>query len=217
MKFVFKDTADYQELTLPVTPASFETGSGIRVETINIHTMGDVNLAGKGSLATIKINCMFPANRYPFAVTGDVQPYMLVAQFQDWIEKGAILRFIVTDTPVNLPVLVESITYGERDGTGDVYAELVLREYRYLRLPTYYYTGSGTLITSDSRAVEAEPETPESYIVQAGDTLSGICYKYYGDASFYPQVADRSGIKNPHLIYPGDVVLLPPRESLKGV
>lgn len=44
------------------------------------------------------------------------------------------------------------------------------------------------------------------HIVVKGDTLWDIAEQYTGDAFNYPQLAKRSGIKNPDRIYPGDRV-----------
>ena len=45
-----------------------------------------------------------------------------------------------------------------------------------------------------------------SYMVQRGDTLGKIASKVYGDPSKWTEIADFTGIANPRLIYPGDVV-----------
>ena len=45
-----------------------------------------------------------------------------------------------------------------------------------------------------------------SYIVQRGDTLGKIATKIYGDSSKWREIADFTGVSNPSLIYPGDVV-----------
>ena len=45
-----------------------------------------------------------------------------------------------------------------------------------------------------------------SYVVQAGDTLGKIAMKIYGDQSFWKEINDLSGLENPNLIYPGNVV-----------
>ena len=44
-KFIFK-YGEGSEYILPISPKSFKVDYGIRVETVNIHTMGDVNIAG---------------------------------------------------------------------------------------------------------------------------------------------------------------------------
>lgn len=52
-----------------------------------------------------------------------------------------------------------------------------------------------------------------------GDTLSIICRRYYGrsTAKYYNALAKYNGIKNPHLIYPGRTLKIPPENVLLGV
>ncbi|NRA65748.1 MAG: LysM peptidoglycan-binding domain-containing protein [Pseudobacteriovorax sp.] len=45
-----------------------------------------------------------------------------------------------------------------------------------------------------------------SYMVQKGDTLAKIATKVYGEPSKWTEIAEFTGIANPRLIYPGDVV-----------
>lgn len=61
---------------------------------------------------------------------------------------------------------------------------------------------------------EAAPEpTPEpaarTYTVVSGDTLWAIAERFYGDGSKYRVIADASGVPNPDLIYPGQVLTVP--------
>ena len=213
MKFIFTDKIT--ELVLPVTPQSFRVPRGTNIETINIHDLGDVNMGGYGALANIKVECMFPAKDYPFvesdANTDD--PYSYVNQLDAWRQDNTVLRYIISDTPFNLPVLIEEIVPGEDDGTGDVYATITLREYRQL---TAVQVESETENIARAAEVEAEVETPETYTVEAGDTLSAICRLFYGDASLYPQLASYNGIANANLITVGQVIELPDIEVLKA-
>ena len=50
----------------------------------------------------------------------------------------------------------------------------------------------------------------------AGDCLSVICRRFYGNgtATCYNALAAYNGIKNPHLIYPGQVLTIPPKAQL---
>ena len=52
---------------------------------------------------------------------------------------------------------------------------------------------------------EVAPTETIDYIVQRGDTLSAIAAKYLGSASKYNQIVQENGIKNPDLIFPGQV------------
>jgi hypothetical protein len=55
-----------------------------------------------------------------------------------------------------------------------------------------------------------EPEpAPRTYTVESGDTLWAIAERFYGDGSKYQIIADASGISNPDLIHPGEVLTIP--------
>jgi len=211
---IIKNTEQNSELTLPVTPAQFEISHGVRVETINIHTVGDVNIAGYPTLATIKIDCMFPAQYYPFNNSAStIEPYEYVKIFLNYCDYHPLLRFVVSGTTINLPVILESIDYGEKDGTNDVYATLTFRE---MKILTAVQSGTTTVSGSLSRNYSsgAAANKANSCTVARGDTLSGICRKYYGNSGLYTKLAKYNGIKNPSLIYPGQVIKLPPLGQL---
>lgn len=62
------------------------------------------------------------------------------------------------------------------------------------------------------------PQTPATYTVQPGDTLSGIARKVLGDAERWREIhaLNRDLIPNPHLIQPGMVLKLPAGEPSAG-
>jgi nucleoid-associated protein YgaU len=68
----------------------------------------------------------------------------------------------------------------------------------------------------DDRMEVVEP-APEAvmYTVQSGDSLSKIALAHYGDAMKYPMIfeANRPMLENPDLIYPGQVLRIPPLEG----
>jgi len=53
------------------------------------------------------------------------------------------------------------------------------------------------------------PPAPRTYTVVSGDTLWAIAERFYGDGNKYHQIAQASGISNPDLIHPGQVVTIP--------
>jgi nucleoid-associated protein YgaU len=55
------------------------------------------------------------------------------------------------------------------------------------------------------------PTAARTYVVVSGDSLSRIAKQQYGDANKWPRIyeANRNIIKNPDLIYPGQVLRIP--------
>jgi len=65
----------------------------------------------------------------------------------------------------------------------------------------------------EAKAEAVAEETPvpavRTYTVESGDTLWAIAERFYGDGSKYQAIADASGIPNPDLIQPGQVLTIP--------
>lgn len=68
----------------------------------------------------------------------------------------------------------------------------------------------GLALPAWADAVRLQDNAPERHVVVRGDTLWGISARFLRDPWRWPEVwqLNRAEIRNPHLIYPGDVVLL---------
>lgn len=212
-KFIFKDTVTGEELVLPVTPKGYEIGHGREVNSLVMQTVGTVNLPGPPVLLDMELECLFPAREYPFALPGSgTNPWVYLEKLEKWSDAGRVLRFVVSDTPVNAAVLLGPIRYREQDGTNDVYATAPVRGYRELKAAAVL--GAASPAGPAARAVEGEPSRPETYTVVSGDTLGAIARRFYGDASLAARLAAANGVKNVNLIHTGQVLRLPPKEQL---
>ena len=212
-RVIFKDTSAQTEIIMPVTP-SFSVVDGVKMEIVNINEVGDVAMAGLPSASQLALELLLPARFYPFCAATPEEPYSYVRRFTAWARAGTPLRYVVSGTTVNVPVLIESVTYGERDGSGDVYATVEMRVHKPLETVTTQATPSAT---SPVRADEELQTAEMNYTVKAGDTLSAICRQYYGDATLCYKLASYNGIKNANLIWVGQNIRIPPASALAAV
>ena len=120
----------------------------------------------------------------------------------------------ITDD-ISVKVLVKSVEVTEKAGEeGDKYLSLKLQEYkapgkRYVAVQT-----AAATVKKEDTAAAAQPNPAvtenKTHTVQSGDTLWGLAKKYYGNGSQYTKIVSANpGIKNPNLIYPGQVFSIP--------
>jgi nucleoid-associated protein YgaU len=78
--------------------------------------------------------------------------------------------------------------------------------------PDFSNVRSGSSSTAPRPAPPAPP-AEQTYVVVAGDNLSKISKKFYGDANQWKRIfeANRDQIKNPDLIRPGQKLKVPPK------
>jgi Contractile injection system tube protein len=60
------------------------------------------------------------------------------------------------------------------------------------------------------RAKKSSPDLSHLCVVKAGDTLPLMCYRIYGDSSYYWQVARSNGLSDFRSLAPGTQLLFPP-------
>jgi len=76
------------------------------------------------------------------------------------------------------------------------------------RLPAIFI-GLVVTLAAYAATVELKPGHPDTYVVRRGDTLWGISNKFLKRPWQWPEVWQANGqIRNPHLIFPGDVINL---------
>jgi len=70
---------------------------------------------------------------------------------------------------------------------------------------------NGIATVDDQMTVEHEEPVAQFHTVVSGDTLGKIAKVYYGNAMKYPVIfeANKPMLKNPDLIYPGQVLRIP--------
>ena len=108
----FLEEAAGVELVLPVTPSSYQWAHEAAIETVTVDQLGDLNFfGGKRRGSTTLHDCLLPAQAYPFLSPGaGTNPWLYLEQLERWVDKGTVVRWLVSGTPVNAAVLLEGVT-----------------------------------------------------------------------------------------------------------
>lgn len=156
-------------VNFPVSPADFEVTNPYNNQTVNIINLGDINMLGKRGLRTITFKSFFPAQAYSFVQTLALSgPYDYVNQIKQMAESGSACNLAISGTDVSMPVSIEDFTYGEKDGSGDVYFSISLKEYRYI-MPDSSVTNDATGLKSRLANTIENKE-----IVRLGNVMSDL-------------------------------------------
>lgn len=199
-----------KSLRLPVLPASFEITNSQQNTTVNITSFGEVNLIGKRGLVTFTLSSLFPSKVYGFVQYKSFpKPYECVKLIKSWMDDP--VQVTITKTNINLKMTIESFTYSEQDGTGDVYYSIEFKEYRKPKVVAkkeVKVSKTGTKVTpADTKRASKDVKTT-TYIVKSGDTLSAIAKKLTGSSSNYKAIANQNKIKNPNALKVGQKLVI---------
>ena len=191
-------------IRLPVMPSEFERVIGANYETNNVIGLGDIATFGGNGLAQLSLSSFFPNHEYSFNAYSNVpKPYDMVSHFKEWKNKGVVVRVILTGTDINQEMYVTNFTYGEKDGTGDVYYSMDLLEYRPITIPTITENNSSntqnTSRPTENNSSNNNSSTQKTHKVIKGDCLWDIAQKHYGKGSLYPKIKEANKSKYPSL------------------
>ena len=202
---------------LPINPKTLELSDPNLNQKLTLLNMGEINLIGNRGLITCSLSSFFPSTRSPFYKRANRKPMEYIALLKKWKESKKPIRFIISDTDINLAMAIEKLSYSTNEGDADVYYTLELAEYRFLNVPTVKVQ---TVIQHNGLKKRPNAKTNgRTYTVKRGDCLWGIAQAMYGNGNKYPTIynANRSVIdpRNQkysmpkYTIYPGQVFTIP--------
>lgn len=208
---------------LPVNPEKIKASHKLLTETYNVLNQGKIIIPTGTDLATWTFDAEFPSTPYHYVETPnefyDCSFYeRLFKEVRDGLEP---VRFIATpnkdiNANINSMVLIESLEITEESGQeGDKEFSFNLIEYRELGVKENVAKTVSTAKTkkaqkSVSTTKAKNPTTKTTYTVKKGDTLWSIAKKVYGDGNKHTKITSaNSDIKNPNLIYVGQVITIP--------
>jgi hypothetical protein len=212
---------DGETIRLPVNTGNLKVSSGGKNKIVDLIATGEFNILKNPALKDFTFSILLPGIPYHFVHTqnGFQPPSFYEDKFRSYRDDKKPVRFIVTRErnngealpPVNLLVSIEDMETEERAGEeGDLWVEMRLKEYREVMVvkQTVVAEDNGTPVVEETPQRPAK-DPPQEYTVVEGDCLWSIAKRLLGDGSRYQEIADLNGIKNPNLIYPGQVFKMP--------
>ena len=215
------------KMLCPIAPSKLQLKIGNKNKTMTLIDEGEVNILKQAGLTDVSFDLLLPNVKYPFATYKS--GFKKANYFLDELEKLKTdekpFQFIVTrllpsgkmlfDT--NLKVSLESYEIKEDASQGfDVVVSIKLKQYRDYGTKTCKVSDAGakskvSVQTNRPTGNSPAPSTNKTHTVKYGDTLWNIAKSFYGNGSKYTVIyeANKSKIKNPNLIYPGQVLTIP--------
>lgn len=191
------------QFTFAVNPANITVSrpNVNRVEELALG--GQINVWGGRGLREVRLETFLPRESSKFFQGRS--PDSLLSLLKAWQDSGDPIRLIISGTDINDAFLIEDTAQSFREGDGDVWLSLLLREYKFLSV-AQQQTGA----TAGSGQAEREDEriTPTSYTVVKGDTLWDIAARFYGSGTKWGIIAEKNGVTNPRLLQIGTVLAL---------
>ncbi len=132
-----------QVIKLPILPAQFKIQSGMKNDTYETISQGDIKLIGMPTLKSITLEAFFPKKEYSFLRDRKHKGWEYVEMIEEWKLRRVPIRLIISEDTVytdngpniiNMPCTIEAFEYGVQDGTGDIYYTLTLSEFKFIEL-----------------------------------------------------------------------------------
>lgn len=201
---------------LPVAPSKMRLSMKNRNGFATLLSGEEVSLLKSPGLTEISFDAMLPQQKYPFGYYPDgfVPASFYLNRLETLKKDRKPFQFLVSRvTPegrllhdTNLKVSLEDYSVSDDAGDGmDATVSIRLREYRAFGLKEISAGSDGAAGSGETR----DSKSPaKSYVVKKGDCLYNICKAQLGRGDKCWEIAKRNGIKNPNLIYPGQVIVL---------
>lgn len=212
---------------LPIPPSKLELKISNNNKTYNLINHSQINVLKNPGLSSLEFEVVLPNTKYPFAMyKNNFQnaKYYLGVLENLKVNRSAFQFIVVRKFPngkdifnTNIKVALEEYTITDTTEEGfDTKVKIKLKQYKeystkkvQVTIKQYRPPAVTRTVTTNNTAV-AKP-SGQNYTVKRGDCLWNIAKRFYGNGAKYTTIynANRSKIRNPNLIYPGQVLWIP--------
>ncbi|KAF6584853.1 LysM peptidoglycan-binding domain-containing protein [Paenibacillus sp. EKM211P] len=202
-----------KKFQFPVNPEEVTISRQKGFDTTTILSYGEFDFPQGEKVKEISFSSFFPKEYNPaYCTYEDIpDPQEAMNTLNGFLLSKSPLRFIITETAVNVPVIVASHNSTFRGGEyGDVNFDLSLRTWSEMKVAKKAGTGSKSVTVNKKPRTDMK-EKKKTYTVKSGDSLSKIAKLELGDSSQWNRIyqLNKKVIgKNPNAIKPGQKLVL---------
>lgn len=221
MKIILTECDTGNFMTFPMLPEEIKVDCATRFQSYDIMNIGEIMQPLGEELTRISWSCKIPGEkRQRTTGNGYENPYLIVShgdplKVQSWFSylryKGIKCKLLITETPVNHEVYLESYTMTYAGGYGDYDCDISFVHAKALKVCTEgeeEQSEDGKAVTPQEEK-RPEKKADTSYTVKKGDCLWDIAQAKLGAGSRYTEIATLNNLSNPNKIRAGQVLLLP--------
>lgn len=196
----------------PVKPEELMISRSKGYETINMLEHGEFDFAQGEKVKEITFSSFFPKEydaSYCMYEKDFPDPRVAMNMLNTFLVSKKPLRFIITNTGVNVPVYLISHNTTFRGGeSGDIYFDITLRTWRDSKVEKVGSAASG----SKSGSRTDLKKSSKTYTVKSGDSLSKIAKLELGSSSKWNEIYKLNAKiigSDPNRIKPGQKLVMP--------
>lgn len=213
-----------EEMVVPIPPSKVTVKINNQNKTMTLIDGEEINILKEAGLTDISFELLLPQVSYPFARNVQKAEYYLNRFERLKTSKQPFQWIFNRQLPngkklfhSNLTVSLEDYQIIDDAGSGfDINVKVSLKQYKSYgtKTVTVKLATEGTKPTiamqPPSRNASSAPKST-TYTVKPGDCLWNIAKQYLGNGARYTEIynLNRDKIKNPNLIYPGQILTLP--------
>ncbi len=203
-----------EKIQFPVLPETFDVTYGNATKSVDIIGLGEIIILQDRAAIEVSWSCFFPAAKFPgIQVDALTAPATLAKTITGWKHSDKPAHLILTGTDINFYVGIQTFQTTEEGGDPDsIHYKIKLKEYRDVKVRQVKVDVSTKVATVSSQATRTDNRVQEkTYTVKSGDCLWNIAKKLLGSGSRYTEIynLNKDKIKNPNLIYAGQVLRIP--------
>lgn len=209
---VYFETEDRTSYRLPSNPEDITRTDKTQIEQYRVLSGKEIPLSAGKKLAEYSFEAEFPRTERNYTNRGFKDASTWEKMLRSWMENKIVVRFIAArdnGEDVNMQTYITQVKAVEKAGEeGDKYLTISVLEYV---APQIRYVAVQSIRKKGTGKTNPAVGTGKTYTVKSGDSLWAIAKKFYGNGSQYPKIyqANSGKIKNPNLIYPGQILTIP--------